>query len=130
MDELTQTKRNKQFMIRYCNALNGAVKTRELIEQYVSDPKLIEHILFFDSVFPRYSAEIEEMTAEGTKVILKLKLKCRHEGYLRDIPPTHREFETSAVAGYEIENEKIVRTWLVSDQLNLMKLLGLEKEPT
>ena len=81
-----------------------------------------------DSVFPRYGGEIEEMTAEGNKVILKLKMKCKHEGYLHDIPPTHREFEVSAVVGYEIENEKIVRTWLVSDQLNLMKLLGLEKE--
>lgn len=127
MDELSQIKKNKQFMIRYCNALSGVAKTRELIEQYVSDPKLIEHILFFESVFPRYSAEIEEMTAEGKKVILKLKMKCRHEGYLHAIPPTYREFETSAVAGYEIENEKIVRTWLVSDQMNLMKLLGLEK---
>lgn len=128
MDESNLLKKNKQFMVRYCNALNGVVKTRGLIEQYVSDPKLIEHILFFDSVFPRYSGEIEEMTAEGNKVILKLKMKCRHEGYLHDIPPTHREFETSAVVGYEIENEKIVNTWLVSDQLNLMKVLGLEKE--
>ena len=81
-----------------------------------------------DSVFPRYGGEIEEITAEGNKVILKLKMKCKHEVYLHDIPPTHREFEVSAVVGYEIENEKIVRTWLVSDQLNLMKLLGLEKE--
>ncbi|NJN43205.1 MAG: ester cyclase [Flammeovirgaceae bacterium] len=122
-------KKNKQFMIRYVNALSSCKnRTREILEQWITDEKLIQHILFFDSVFPGYTAVIEEMTAEGNKVTMKMRMKCKHEGYLNDIPPTHREFEVSAVAGYEIENEKIVRTWLVSDQLNLMKLLGLEKE--
>ena len=125
---MNQTKRNKQFIIRYANAMNGAVKTRELIEEFVADEKLIEHILFFESVFPRYGGVIEEITAEGNRVILKMRMKCKHEGMLNGIPPTHREFETSAVIGYEIENEKIQRTWLVSDPLNIMKLLGLEEE--
>lgn len=123
-------KKNKQFFIRYANAMSGKPKTKELIEQYVADEHLIQHILFFESVFPLYEAEIEELTAEGNRVIAKLKMKCKHEGWLHDIPPTHKEFETTGVAGYEIENEKIIRTWLISDQLNIMKLLGLEKEPT
>lgn len=127
---MDNTKKNKQFFIRYANAMNGQAKTRELIEQYVSDQALIEHILFFESVFPKYGGEIEELTAEGNRVIAKLKMKCKHEGMLNGIPPTHREFETSAVVGYEIEHDKIVRSWLVSDQLNIMKLLGLEKEST
>lgn len=127
---MSQTKKNKQFIIRYANAMNGAVKTKELIEEFVVDEKLIEHILFFESVFPRYSGVIEEMTAEGNRVVLKMRMKCKHEGMLNGIPPTHREFETSAVIGYEIENEKIQRTWLVSDPLNIMKLLGLEEAVT
>jgi predicted ester cyclase len=127
---MDQVKKNKQFFMRYANAMNGAVKTRELIDQFVSDPKLAEHILFFESVFPQYGADIEELTAEGNRVIAKMRMKCRHEGYLGNIPPTHRAFEVSAVAGYEIENEKIVRTWLISDQLDLMKLLGLDKDST
>ncbi|MBL7862716.1 MAG: ester cyclase [Cyclobacteriaceae bacterium] len=125
---MDKTKKNKQFFIRYTNAMSGNPKTRELIEQYVADPALINHILFFESVFPCYSGEIEELTAEENRVIAKLKMKCKHEGWLNGIPPTHREFETSAVVGYEIENEKIIKTWLISDQLNIMKLLGLEKE--
>ena len=125
---MNQTKKNKQFIIRYANAMNGAVKTRQLIEGFVADEKLIEHILFFESVFPRYGGVIEEITAEGNRVILKMRMKCKHEGMLHGIPPTHREFETSAVIGYEIENEKILRSWLVSDPLNIMKMLGLEEE--
>lgn len=127
MDNL---KKNKQFFIRYANAMSGQPKTRELIEQYVTDQALIQHILFFESIFPRYSGEIEELTAEGNQIIAKLRMKCKHEGWFNDIPPTHKEFETTAVVGYEIENEKIIHSWLISDQLNLMKLLGLEKENT
>lgn len=126
---MDQAKLNKQFMIRYANAMNNQKnRTREFIEEWTTDPKLVDHILFFDKAFPAYTAAIEEMTAEGNKVIMKMRVHCKHEGYLGNIPPTHREFEVSAVAGYEIENEKIVRTWLISDQLNLMKLLGLEKD--
>ena len=121
------TKKNKQLFIRYANAMSGKDKTRELIEQYVADAGLIQHILFFESVFPRYSGEIEELTAEGNRVIAKLKMKCKHEGWFNNIAPTHREFETTAVVGYEIENEMIIRSWLMSDQLNIMKLLGLEE---
>lgn len=121
------TKINKQFFIRYANAMNSKPKTREVIEEFVADEQLINHILFFDSVFPHYTGEIEELTAEGNRIVAKLRMKCKHEGWFNNIPPTHKEIEIIAVAGYEIENEKIVRTWLISDQLNLMKLLGLEK---
>ncbi len=126
---MDQAKKNKQFMMRYANAMNNEKnRNREFIEQWTTDQKLVEHILFFDQAFPGYTGEIEEMTAEGNKVIMKMRMKCKHEGYLGNIAPTHREFEVSAVAGYEIDNEKIVRTWLISDQLDLMKLLGLEKD--
>lgn len=108
--------------------MDGQPKTRELVEQYVADPQLIEHILFFESVFPLYGGQIEELTAEGNRIVAKLTMKCKHTGWLRDIPPTNKEFETTAVVGYEIENEKIIRTWLVSDQMNIMKLLGLDNE--
>lgn len=128
---MDQTKQNKQFMMRYANALNAAKpheRTREFIERFATDQRLIEHILFFNGVFPGYTGTVEEMTAEENRVIVRWRMKCKHEGMLHDIPPTHREFETTAVAGYEIENDKIVRTWLISDQINMMKLLGLEKE--
>lgn len=125
---MDQLKKNKQFFIRYSNAMSGKPKTRELIEQYVSDQALIEHILFFESVFPCYSGEIEELTCDGNRLVAKLKMKCKHEGFLHGIPPTHREIEATAVVGYEIENEKITSSWLISDQINIMKLLGLEPE--
>ena len=51
MDNL---QKNKELIIEYFNAVSGVKKTRALLEKYVSDNHLIEHIEFFDSVFPRY----------------------------------------------------------------------------
>ena len=49
---MNQVQQNKEFIIRYINAINGVTKTCELLEQYVIDEELIGHILFFDTVFP------------------------------------------------------------------------------
>ena len=64
MDNL---KKNREFIIRYFNAISGVEKTRELLEEYTSDEKLIEHIDFFEGAFPAYELFIEEMVTEGKK---------------------------------------------------------------
>ena len=63
--------KNKQLIIEYFNAVSGVKKTRQLMEKYVSDQHLIEHIEFFDSVFPAYEIFADEITAEGNRVVVK-----------------------------------------------------------
>ncbi len=126
---MEQQKQNKEFIIRYINALNGVTKTRELLEQYITDEELIGHILFFDSVFPKYEGFVDEMIAEGNKVVVRARIKGRHEGAFMGIPPTHRSIEQSAVISYEIENGKIVHHWLMADTMVLMEQLGVMNVP-
>ena len=125
---MDQIKKNKEFIMRYANAINGIKKQRHIIEQYVSDVKLTEHILFFDTVFPNYELLIDEITAEGNRVILRGRMKGKHEGEFNGIPPTHREVLVPMVVGYEIENEKIVSHWLSADQMLMMEQLGVIKK--
>lgn len=126
---MDQAKKNKEFIIRYGNALSGVIKTRELCDQYIKDNSLIEHILFFDGVFPRYEMFIDEITGEGNRVIVRARLKGKHEGELNGIPPTHKEVLFPLVVGYEIENNKIISHWLLADQVMLMEQLGVMKQP-
>ena len=121
---MEQQKQNKEFIIRYINSLNGVTKTRELLEQYITDEELIAHILFFDTVFPKYEGFIDEMIAEGNKVVVRARMKGRHEGEFMGISPTHRSIEMPAVISYEIENGKIVHHWIMSDSMVLMEQLG------
>ena len=126
---MEQHKQNKEFIIRYLNAVNGVVKTRELLEQYITDEELIGHITFFDSVFPKYEGFADEITAEGNRVVVRARMKGVHEGEFNGILPTHRHVEVSFVISYEIENGKIVHHWLIADKMELMEQLGVMNVP-
>ena len=122
MDNL---QKNKELVIDYFNAISGVKKTRELLEKYLSDKQLIEHIEFFDSVFPAYELYADEMLAEGNRVVVKARAKGRHEGELNGIPPTYKNVDFPFSIGYEIENNKIISHWLIADQMVLMEQLGV-----
>ena len=117
--------RNKELVIEYINALSGVKKTRKLMEKYVSDNHLIEHIEFFDTVFPAYQIFADEITAEGSRVVVKARFKGQHVGELNGIPPTQKKVEVPFAIGYEIEENKINSHWMVFDQMALMEQLGV-----
>lgn len=126
---MEQQKKNKEFVIRYFNAISGVTKTREISQQFMTDEELIEHISFFDSIFPKYELFVDEMIAEGNKVVVRAWVKGKHEGDLNGIPPTYKEVNFPFVIRYEIENEKIVHHWLIADQATMMEQLGLVGVP-
>ena len=121
---MNQQMKNKEFVLEYLNALSGHVKTPKLMRQYISDEVLIEHITFFDSVFPKYEMTIDEITADGNRVTVRSRMKGKHEGVFGDIQPTFRNVEMPFVVGYEIQNRKIISHWLIADQMALMEQLG------
>ena len=122
---MEQLRKNKEFIVAYFNAFSGAKKSRPLLEKWVDDEGLIEHAEFFDAVFPNYELLAEEMIAEGNRVVVRGRVKGRHEGVFNGIPPTYRTFEIQMCICYEIENEKIIHHWLIADQMGLMEQLGV-----
>jgi len=126
---MEQQKQNKEFVIRYFNAVSGVSKPRKLLEKYTTDEELIGHIEFFDAAFPRYEMFADEMTSEGNRVVVRARFKGAHEGELNGILPTHRQVEFPFVISYELENGKIVHHWLIADQMALMEQLGVMNVP-
>jgi len=122
MDNL---KKNREIIIKYFNAISGVEKTRELLEKFTSDEKLIEHIKFFEGAFPKYELFIEEMITEGNKVIVQGRATGIHEGEFNGIPPTGRAMDLPFVIRYIITNEMITDMWLIADQIILMEQLGV-----
>ena len=121
---MNQQMSNKEFILEYFNAISGKVKTLELLQRYISDALLLQHIAFFDGAFPKYEMFADEMTAEGNRVVVRARVKGKHEGVFGDIQPTFRNVEMPFVVGYEIENRMIISHWLIADQLVLMEQLG------
>ncbi len=122
---MNQAMKNKELILHYYNTLSGAIKTPEMLRQFTDDPILIDTITFFDGAFPKYEMTAEEMTSEGNRVVVRARMKGRHEGEWQGIMPTHRRVEFPLVVSYEIINNKIVTHWLVADQTILMEQLGV-----
>ncbi len=127
---MVQLKKNKEFIIEYINSVSGKVKTREMLEKYNADPGLVENILFFDSVFPAYDVRIDEVLAEGDRVMVRARLHGWHKGEFLGIAPTFKEIEVPYVVGYEIQGRKVVHSWLISDNLALLEQLGVRGVPS
>ncbi len=121
--------KNKEFILRYIQALDGKEKTEALCNRWMTDEKLKEHILFLDAIFPKYDGILDEMIAEGNKVVVRARGRGRHEGAFNGIPPTYKEVEFPFVVCYTVENEMITDHWLVADQMILMQQLGVIDAP-
>ena len=120
---MNQVKKNKEFILEYILAISGKSKSRELLEKYNHDQGLITHIMFFDSIFKNYEYLVDEIIAEGDRVMVRARLKGKHEGEFLGIPATNKEVEFPFVVGYEIKDEKIVSSWLVANNLVLVEQL-------
>jgi predicted ester cyclase len=125
---MNESMKNKEFVLEYLNALSGKDKTTEILNHYITDQGLIDHIIFFDSAFPKYEVMADEMTAEGNRVVIRARMVGKHEGVFGDIMPSFRSVDFPFVVSYTIENRKIVSHWLVADQIALMEQLGIESQ--
>jgi predicted ester cyclase len=68
---------------------------------------------------------IEDMIAEGDKVITRLSAYGTQTGWLFGIPPTGKQISMTAIAIHRIANDKIVEHWSEIDNLGLMQQLGV-----
>jgi predicted ester cyclase len=117
----------KQFMGEYFNAVNGKAKTEDIVDKYVSDLSLKEHIQFYESAFPEYEINPDDMVCEGNKVAVRATFRGKHLGEIMGIAATGKEITGSAMMIYEVNNNKIVKFWIVVDQFAFMQQLGVIK---
>ena len=118
---------NKEFITNYLSAISGKPKTEELIDTWVADQALKEHMQFFEKAYPAYELVAEDMVAEGNKVAVRALVRGVHQGEFQGIMPTGFEVSVSVMLIYVIENDKIVDHWMVADQFGLMQQLGILK---
>ena len=72
---------------------------------------------------------IEELIAEGDKVMTRLTTRGVHKGELAGIPPTGNEFTGSQFTVFRLVNGKIAEEWEIFDELGMMMQLGMELKP-
>jgi hypothetical protein len=75
--------------------------------------------------FPDFHVTIEDITAEGDKVWVRVKETGTHKGEYRGLAPTGKKITYTAVAIFRIVDGKIVEGWGVYDMLDFYKQLGV-----
>ncbi len=77
------------------------------------------------AAFPDLQYHVEDLIAEGDKVVQRFTLHCTHKGEFMGLPPTGREITLDGISIFRLEGGKIVEHWAVQDGLALMIQLGL-----
>jgi predicted ester cyclase len=77
---------SKQLIEEYIENLSSKPKTEELLDRYVDDPALKEHIRQTEAAYPGYSIDAEEMVAEGDVVAIRGTLQGVHKGAFAGVP--------------------------------------------
>lgn len=75
------------------------------------------------TAFPDFHNTIEDLIAEGDKVVARLTYNGTHNGELFGIAPTGKRVAYSGVAIFRIVNNKIVNGWVLGDIPSLLKQL-------
>lgn len=133
---------NKQIALSYAKDGWGTMPNWESIWDELVSPDVIQHFNsssepivglaankeFNASLFqgfPDIKQTIEDVIAEGDKVVYRTTLEGTHTGEFLGIPPTGKSAKINDFTMLRISDGQIVEWWYECNLLELMKQLGL-----
>ena len=126
---------NKAIVRRFIEAYNQ--RNLDLFDDFVA-PDFVDHVhqqqgleslkKIFNIAFigmPDLHETIEDIIAEGDKVWARLTYTGTHTGDWFGLAPTGKKVTINLFAIYRIVDGKIVEGWFFTDDLTLLKTLGV-----
>jgi steroid delta-isomerase-like uncharacterized protein len=77
-----------------------------------------------NAAFPDWKVTVDDIIAEGDKVVVRATGQGTHLGEYMGIPPTGRRIKVSWIAIYRIADGKLAEHWQQIDELGLRQQLG------
>ena len=88
-----------------------------------------QFVAMFDTAFPDMSTTVEDVIAEGDKVVTRVTIRGTHQGEVEEYgPPTGKQVELEGITIHRFEDGKIVEEWNSYDNLSILQQLGLAPE--
>ncbi len=81
------------------------------------------------TAFPDFRIIIEDMVAEGDKVVVRFIWRGTHKGEFIGIAPTGKQVTVKTICIHRIEGDEIAESWAELDQLGMMQQLGVVPTP-
>jgi predicted ester cyclase len=83
----------------------------------------------FRGAFPDSYFTVEDMVAEGDKVVTRKTFHGTHEGEFMGIPPSGRVVSMGLIDIVRISEGRVVEHWSEGDSLGMMQQLGVIPQP-
>lgn len=77
------------------------------------------------TAFPDIVVTIDDIFAEGDKVVARCSIEAKHTGEMHGIAPTNSPVDFTGMAIVRVKNGKIVEAWNSFDFLKMSQQLGL-----
>jgi predicted ester cyclase len=122
----------QQFFEQVINQRNVAA-----LDQFVSPggvnhtvppgmPQEADQILgLYLKAFPDLKVTVEDLMADGDMVVARVSYSGTHQGTLRGMAPTGKQFTVMGINIFRIANGKLVEHWGLSDRLAVLQQLGV-----
>ena len=89
-------------------------------------PELIkQHVAAWLAGFPDLHFTVEQMLAEGDRVVTHSRMRGTHTGAWHGLAPTGREVSLPMIVIQRISGGKIAEDWVLVDSLGFYQQLGL-----
>ena len=97
-----------------------SVNSADALKQYVAG---------FRSAMPDLQFSIDDLLAEGDKVLWRFTSRGTHNGPLMGIPATGRSANVTGMVLFRLANNKIVEVWVNFDTLGMLQQIGVIPMP-
>lgn len=137
------TEDNKALLRRYYDEVINNKKTTA-IDEFI-DPQMVDHAAppglpggiegqrqvasMYLTAFPDTHFTVEDMIAEGDKVVVRLSMSVTQHGAFMGLPPTGKHVTFTGIDIIRFAGGKLVERWAETDMLGLMQQLGVVPSP-
>ena len=113
----------RQLFKDYVQAMAGQPKTEALLDRYITDPSLKEHIRQCEAAFPSYQVTVNQMVVDGDVVACRMTFTGVHKGEFAGVPPTGRTASSDFMIFYRFEDGRIAQHWIQIDLQDIVRQL-------
>ena len=88
--------------------------------------------LFYSAIraaLPDARYEVDDLIAEGDKVVVRWRLLGTHLGDFRGIAPSGQKIELKGIAIYRVNNGKLMERWVVTDLYGVLEEMRTSSAP-
>jgi len=135
------TEQNKAVVRRFWQEFSLRVVDELFVPNYVlHDPALPPEfqrdreaykqlVTMFRTGFPDIKVTVEDLVAEGEKVVARWTWRGTNQGDFQGMPPTGKQVNGSGISIHRFADGKIAEAWVNFDALGMLQQLGVIPAP-